>query len=76
MIKNSKNQQRIKPVLSFTLDRDLVYYIKTKCLEQSKFVNRAIRVFLDFIYRPEKLMRQLRRMYPEEYKKVGRLKTL
>ena len=74
--KDLPNSLRLRKTITFRGEPDSVQYISKYVLNRTQFINRAIRLLINYIKNPELILIELKQMYPELYKKVGRKKFI
>ncbi len=65
---------KIRPI-SFRPNKFIKDYL-TKMYYKSRFINRGIYFHIQMINHPEKIMKELKKRYPDKWKKVNRLKFI
>ena len=66
------NGLRLRPAYSFRADPDVNEYLKNSP-DRTHFINKSVRLFIKFINNPAQILVELKVMYPELYKQIGRI---
>ncbi len=69
-----KKEKKEVSVQNFRTEEIVGRYLKKFVLHgnKSKFINRALRLYIEFINQPERVMSELKRRYPDKWKHINR----